>query len=205
MGQIVSSWYSRIAAALLVFGVLASTDVAHGDIWKIDPMHTAVSFRVRHMTISNVTGKFDKVSGTMSINGTSMASLVVDATVDASSIDTGVAMRDADLKGPHFLDVEKYPTITFKSTKVMKASERMWRIEGDLTLHGVTKPVSFFIDGPTGIIKDPKGNERVGANATATISRKDFGLTYNPMLEAGGAVVGDAVSISLEVEAVKQK
>ena len=206
MTKFASGWLNRIATVPLAV-VLGATfaSAAYADTWKIDPMHTTVEFSVRHMTISNVKGKFEKVSGSIHINGTDISSAVIEATIDASSINSGVEMRDADLKGPHFLDVAQFPTITFKSTKIDRASEKMWRVNGNLTMHGVTKPVSLFVDGPTPMVTDPRGNTRIGANATGTLSRKAFGLTYNPMLEAGGAVVGDAVAIIIEVEAVKEK
>jgi polyisoprenoid-binding protein YceI len=178
--------------------------LADADTWQIDPMHTSVEFTVRHMMISNVKGTFQKTTGTVTIDGNDPTTAKIDATIDASSINTRVERRDADLKSPDFLDVAKYPTITFKSTKVEAAGEGKWKVTGDLTLHGVTKPVVLDVEGTGTPIKDPFGNTRAGASATTKINRKDFGVAYNKALEAGGVVVGDEVSITIDVEAIKK-
>jgi len=196
------NWMSRILIALAL--VIAVPLAGRADTWKIDPGHTTVGFTVRHMTISSVRGQFDKVAGTITANGNDPASVSIEATIDTASIDTRSSDRDADLKSANFLDVAKYPTMTFKSKKIEAAGPGKWNIVGDLTLHGVTKEVTLAVDA-TAPIKDPWGNTRAGASATTTISRKDFGLTWNKMIEAGGAVVGDEVSVSIDVEAVKQK
>ena len=182
--------------------LLAVPAAALADTWLIDPAHTTVEFSVRHMMISNVKGRFNKVSGTISAEGTNPKSVAIDAVIDASSIDTRVDKRDQHLKSPEFLDVAKYPTITFKSKGAEAAGEGKWKIKGDLTIHGVTREVILDVDGPTPSIKDPMGNQRVGASATTRINRKDFGLTWNKMLEAGGALVGDEVTISIDIEAI---
>jgi polyisoprenoid-binding protein YceI len=122
--------------------------LARADTWQIDPVHTSVEFTVRHMTISNVKGQFQKTSGTITVNGNDPASANIDATIDASSVDTRVEGRDTHLKGPEFLDVAKYPTITFKSSKVTPAGSNKWKVTGDLTLHGVTKPVVLDVKPP---------------------------------------------------------
>ena len=191
---------TAIAIAMLI----ALPALAHADTWQIDPAHTNVEFTVRHMMISNVKGQFQKTSGTIAANGNDPASAKIDATIDASSVDTRVEKRDAHLKSPAFLDVDKFPTITFKSTKIEAVGPNKWKVTGDLTLHGVTKEVTLAVE-PTAPIKDPWGNTRAGASATTKISRKDFGLTWNKVIEAGGAVVGDEVSVSIDVEAVKKK
>ena len=197
------NWMSRILIALVL--MIAVPLVASADTWKIDPTHSTVGFSVRHMTISSVGGQFDKFAGTITAKGNDPASVSIEATIDTSSIDTRSADRDADLKSANFLDVAKYPTMTFKSKKIEAAGgPGKWNVVGDLTLHGVTKEVTLAVDA-TAPIKDPWGNTRAGASATAKISRKDFGLTWNKMIEAGGAVVGDEVSSSIDVEAVKQK
>jgi polyisoprenoid-binding protein YceI len=189
-----------IALALMIAAPLA----ASADTWQIDPVHTTVEFTVRHMMISNVRGLFTKVAGTITAKDSDPGSVKVKATIDTSSIDTRSADRDADLKSANFLDVAKYPTMTFKSKKIEPAGPGKWKMVGDLTLHGVTKEVTLDVEGPTAPIKDPWGNTRAGASATTKINRKDFGLTWNKALETGGAVVGDEVTVSIDVEAVKK-
>jgi polyisoprenoid-binding protein YceI len=192
-------------AAILITAVVALPVLAHADTWQIDPMHTNVEFTVRHMMISNVKGQFEKTAGTITTDGNDPASAKIDATIDVSSLDTRVDRRDEDLKSPNFLDVAKYPTITFKSTKVEAEGPNRWKVTGDLTLHGVTKPVVLEVESSGPPIKDPFGNTRAGASATAKIKRSDFGLTYNKVLESGGVMVGDEVAISIDVEAIQKK
>jgi len=191
---------SLLMACACVFSIAAA---AHADTWNIDPAHTMVEFSVRHMMISNVKGVFQKTSGTIDVNGTDPSSVQIDATIDATSIDTRVEKRDNHLKSPAFLDVARYPTITFKSTKVEADGTDKWKVTGDLTLHGVTKPVVLEVQN-TQPIKDPFGKTRAGASATTTINRKDFGVSFNQPMEAGGVLIGDEVAITIEVEAVKQ-
>jgi polyisoprenoid-binding protein YceI len=195
-------WISRVVVAI-AFSLMAPI-LARADTWQIDPMHTSVEFTVRHMMISNVKGTFEKTSGTVTIDGSDPTTAKIDATIDVASINTRVERRDADLKGPNFLDVAKYPTITFKSTKVEAAGEGKWKVTGDLTLHGVTKPVVLEVEGTGTPIKDPFGNTRAGASATTKINRRDFGISYNKTLDAGGVMVGDEVSITIDVEAIKK-
>jgi polyisoprenoid-binding protein YceI len=196
------SWSLKTALALVV--AVALPILAHADTWQIDPAHTNVEFTVRHMMISNVKGQFQKTTGMIATNGNDPATGKIDATIDASSINTRVDKRDAHLKSPAFLDVDKYPTITFKSTKVETEGPNKWKVTGDLTLHGVTKPVVLEVEGSGAAITDPMGNTRAGASATTKISRKDFGLTWNQPLETGGVMVGDEVAISIDVEAIKK-
>jgi polyisoprenoid-binding protein YceI len=198
-----TNWISRTLIALVV--VIAAPLAASADTWQIDPVHTTVGFTVRHMTISSVRGQFDKVAGTISANSNDPASAVIEATIDTASIDTRSADRDSDLKSPNFLDVAKYPTMTFKSKKVEAAGPGKYKVVGDLTLHGVTKEVTLAVEVAGAPIKDPWGNTRAGAFATTTISRKDFGLMWNKIIETGGAVISDAVSVEINVEAVKKK
>jgi polyisoprenoid-binding protein YceI len=195
------SWISKTAIAIAMLAVLPA--LAHADTWQIDPAHTNVEFTVRHMMISNVKGQFQKTSGTVTTNGSDPASATIDATIDASSIDTRVEKRDMHLKSPDFLDVAKYPTITFKSTKVEAAGPNKWKVTGDLTLHGVTKPVVLDVES-SGPPINVMGKTRAGASATTKINRSDFGLKWNQALEAGGVMVGDEVAISIDVEAVKK-
>jgi polyisoprenoid-binding protein YceI len=196
------SWISKLAIAIAF--VIALPVLARADTWQIDPPHTNVEFTVRHMMISNVKGQFQKTSGTVAVNGNDPVSAKIDATIEASSIDTRVEKRDAHLKSPAFLDVDKFPTITFKSTKVEAAGPGKWKVTGDLTLHGVTKPVVLDVEGTGAPINDPMGNTRAGASATTKIKRSDFGLNWNQALEAGGVMVGDEVAISIDVEAIKK-
>ncbi len=195
------SWISKTAIAIAL--AVALPVLAHADTWQIDPPHTNVQFAVRHMMISNVKGQFQKTSGTITTNGNDPASATIDATIDASSIDTRVDRRDAHLKSPDFLDVAKFPTITFKSTKVEADGPNKWKVTGDLTLHGVTRPVVLDVEG-SGPPIQVMGHTRAGASATAKIKRSDFGLTWNKVLESGGVMVGDDVAISIDVEAVKK-
>ncbi len=195
------SWISKSAIALAIVVVLPV--LARADTWQIDPAHTNVEFTVRHMMISNVKGQFQKTAGTITADGSDARSAQIDATIDASSVDTRVEKRDMHLKSPDFLDVAKYPTITFKSTKVEAEGPNKWKVTGDLTLHGVTKPVVLDVEG-SGPPIQVMGNTRAGASATAKINRSDFGLTWNKALEAGGVMVGDEVAISIDVEAIKK-
>jgi polyisoprenoid-binding protein YceI len=199
---LMKSWISKTAFAIAI--AIALPVLAHADTWQIDPAHTSVEFTVRHMMISNVKGQFQKTTGTITVDGNDPTSAKIDATIDASSIDTRVERRDADLKSSNFLDVAKYPTITFKSTKVEAAGPGKWKVTGDLTLHGVTKPVVLDVESSGKPIHDPMGNTRAGASATTKINRSDFGLTYNKVLESGGVMVGDEVAISIDVEAIKK-
>ena len=171
--------------------------------WNIDPNHSHAGFTVRHLVISNVQGQFQKVSGTLKLDEKDVTKSTVEAVIDTTTIDTRVPDRDKHLKSPDFLDVEKYPTITFKSTKVESAGQGKLKVTGDLTMHGVTKPVVLSVEGPTAEIKDPWGNARRGLSASGTINRRDFGLNWSKVVEAG-PVVGDEVKIDIEAELVKQ-
>ena len=171
--------------------------------WNIDPVHSNAQFKVKHMMISNVKGEFTGVTGTLKYDRENLASSQVEASIDASTISTSEAQRDAHLKSADFFDVEKFPKLTFKSTRVTKKGEGELAVAGDLTIHGVTKSVVFDVEGPSDPMKDPWGNTRVGLSATTKISRKDFGLTWNAALETGGILVGDEVTITLEVQFIK--
>ena len=172
--------------------------------YKIDPAHSSAEFSVRHLMISNVKGQFSKLSGEIVYDPANPSAAKVDAVIDTTTVDTREARRDDDLKGPHFFDVTKFPTMSFKSTHVEKSGEQLL-VKGDLTLHGVTKEVTLTVDGPTPEMKDPRGNVHVGASATTHINRKDWGLVWNAALESGGVMVGDDVKITLDIEAVKAK
>jgi polyisoprenoid-binding protein YceI len=171
--------------------------------WNIDPTHSHAEFKVRHLMISNVRGGFPKVSGVLTLDDSNPANSAVTATIDVTSIDTRDAQRDAHLKSADFFDVEKYPAMTFKSTKVTSAGTGSGTVEGQLTIRDITRPVVFDVEGPTPETKDPWGNQRVAVEATTKISRSEFGLTWSAPLETGGVMVGDEVTITLEIEFVK--
>jgi polyisoprenoid-binding protein YceI len=170
--------------------------------WKIDPAHSSAQFVVRHMMITNVRGGFSGVQGTVVYDPDDLNASSVDVTIDKNTLSTGDANRDTHVKSADFLDVEKYPTITFKSKKITKDGDGL-KITGDLTLHGVTKEVTLNVEGPTEEQKDPWGNIRVGASATTKIKRSDFGLTWNAALETGGIMLGDDLKLEFDVSLIK--
>jgi len=171
--------------------------------WNIDPAHTHAEFKVRHMMVSNVKGHFAKLQGSLILDENNLTNSKVEATIDAASIETREPQRDAHLRSADFLDAARFPTLTFNSTNVIRRGEGELAVEGDLTIHGVTRRVVFNVEGPTPALKDPWGNTRIGVSATTKINRKEFGLTWNAVLESGGIVVGEEVAITLEVEFVK--
>jgi polyisoprenoid-binding protein YceI len=171
--------------------------------WNIDPAHSVAEFKVKHMMISNVKGQFSKLSGTLSLDESGHHNSRVEVSAEAASIHTGDDQRDAHLKSPDFFDVEKFPTLTFKSSDVRVINDGELSVAGDLTIHGVTRKVNFAVEGPTPPGKDPWGNTRIAVSATTKINRKDFGLTWNAALETGGILVGEEVTITLDVQFVK--
>jgi polyisoprenoid-binding protein YceI len=171
--------------------------------WNIDPVHSVAEFKVKHMMIPNVKGQFTGLTGILNLDPDDLLNSKVEATIDAASINTRDAQRDAHLKSPDFFDVEKFPALSFKSTHVSRSGEAALAVDGDLTIHGVTRKVTFEVEGPTAPAKDPWGNTRLGLSATTKINRKDFGLTWNAALETGGILVGDEVTITLDVQFVK--
>ena len=187
-----------------VAALLAVPLTAPAAMWDLDPAHTSVQFSVRHLMVSNVRGEFAKTSGSVQADESDPAHAKIEATIDAASVSTRIEKRDTHLRSPDFLDVAKYPTITFASTKIEAAGSGHFKVTGDLTLHGVTRPVVLDVQGPTPEIKDPWGKTRAGAQATTTINRKDFGLIWNQTLDAGGVAVGDEVAITIDVEATKR-
>jgi polyisoprenoid-binding protein YceI len=172
--------------------------------WNIDSNHSTAQFTVRHFGISNVSGSFTKVSGSVVLNDKDITQSQVSASIDVNSVDTRVEARDKDLKSDHFFGVEKYPTIEFKSKKIVNAGGKLQMI-GDLTMHGTTREVTLDIVGPTPPLADPYGNWRRGISATTSINRKDFNLLYNKALGTGEAVVGDIVKIQIDAEIVTKK
>lgn len=171
--------------------------------WAIDPAHSVAEFKVKHMMISNVKGQFTGVSGTLERHEGDVTKSKVEVTIDAASVNTRDAQRDAHLKSGDFFEVEKFPTLSFKSTRIIPKNHDELAVEGELTIHGVTHPVRLAVEGPTAPAKDPWGHTRIGASATTKINRRDYGLTWNTVLEAGGILVGEEVTISLDLQFVK--
>jgi len=171
--------------------------------WNLDPAHTVAEFKVKHMMIANVKGHFSKVSGVLIRDESNPANDRVEATIEAASIETRNEQRDGHLKSADFFDVEKFPTLHFKSTGISVVGDGELSVEGDLTIRGVTRKVRFAVEGPTPPAKDPWGSTRIGVSASTKINRKDFGLTWNAALETGGILVGDDVTITLDTQFVK--
>jgi polyisoprenoid-binding protein YceI len=171
--------------------------------WKIDPAHSRAEFKVKHMMISNVKGSFSGVAGTLLEDTADPTRSRVEATIEISTITTGDEQRDTHLKSADFFHHEQHPVMTFKSNRIEKKGDEEYAVTGDLTLHGVTKPVTFSVEGPSAPGKDPWGNTRIGLSATTKINRKDFGLTWNAALETGGILVGEDVQIVLDVQFLK--
>jgi len=190
----------QLIAALSFAAVPAA---AHASDWQIDASHSTAQFSVRHMMVSNVRGEFGKLSGQVQLDDADLTRSKVEATIDATTINTREPKRDAHLRSPDFFDVEKFPTLTFKSTSVKKAGKDKLAVTGDLTMHGVTRPVTLDVQ-LTQEIKSPFGDVRRGATASGKINRKDFGLNWNKLIEAGGVVVGEEVALTIDVELVKQ-
>ena len=183
--------------------VIAFPLIVSAATWNIDPEHTNVGFKVKHLMVSNVKGVFEKFTGTVDLNEKDITRSKVDVSIETKSINTSVVKRDEHLRSADFFDVAKYPAMTFTSKKVAKAGKGKLKVTGDLNLHGVTKEVVLDVEGPSAESKDPWGNIRKGASASTKINRKDFGLNWNKALETGGFVVGDDVLISLEIEMIK--
>jgi polyisoprenoid-binding protein YceI len=194
----------RIALASAIALLASLSALAQTSTWTIDPAHSTAQFTVRHLAISNVTGNFTKVTGSVVLNEKDITQSQVSAGIDVSSVDTRVEARNKDLKSPNFFDVEKYPTIEFKSKRIVSGGGKL-QVIGDLTIHGTTREVTLDVDGPTPELSDPWGNSRRGISATTTINRRDFNLTYNSLLKTGEAVVGDNVKIQIDAEMVKKK
>jgi len=178
---------------------LAISAAGQTETWQLDPAHSAAQFAVRHMGISTVRGNFTKLSGTVQYDPADLTKSSVEATIETGSVNSRVDMRDNDLRSEKFFDVAKFPNITFKSKRVESGGEGKLKVTGDLTIHGVTKEVVLDVDGPTQPFKDPRGNSHMGASATATINRRDFGVGALP-----AAMVSDNVAITLDMELVKQ-
>ena len=169
--------------------------------WKFDPAHTSVSFSARHMMVTTVRGHFAPPKGTLEFDPEHPENAFVEAEIDATTLDSGVADRDNHLRSADFLEVDKYPTITFKSTKVVTTGDDEGKVMGDLTIHGVTRPVTLNVEY-LGALNSPFGDKRAGFSASTKINREDWGLTWNVAVEAGGVLVGKDIKIELDVEAI---
>ncbi|HEY6763405.1 MAG TPA: YceI family protein [Candidatus Sulfotelmatobacter sp.] len=187
------SFKIAVLMAALTLTVSAGAQMTN---WQIDPNHTSAQFSVKHLGISTVRGAFTKVTGTAKFDASDPSKSSLEASIDASSVDTRVDMRDKDLRSENFLDVAKYHTITFHSKQTQAAGAGKLRMTGDLTIHGTTKEVVLDVDGPSAEMKDPWGNQRIGASATTKINRKDFAVNGAP------AVVGDDITITIDAELI---
>jgi polyisoprenoid-binding protein YceI len=190
-------------SVLLAVAVLLSAAPALAQTWNIDPAHSRAQFTARHYGISNVRGDFSNLKGTVEFDGKDVTKAKVRAVIDVNTVTTHVQKRDEHLKSPDFFDASKHPTMTFESTAITPAGAGKYKMTGNLTLRGVTKPVTFDLDAPSAVIKDPQGASRVGAAAVATINRKDFGVAYDGKLPTGTAAVSDDIRIQLDVELIQ--
>ncbi|MGA7830295.1 MAG: YceI family protein [Terracidiphilus sp.] len=181
----------------------ATTATSAVSTWKIDPSHSAAEFKVRHMMISYVKGKFSGLSGVLKLDENEYTHSTVEVSIPAASVSTVDDKLDAHLKEADFFDVEKFPTLTFRSTSIRYLGDRDYEVSGDLTIRGVTKSVTLSVDEVSEPSKDPWGNQRIGLSGSAKINRKDFGFVWNAPLEFGGVLVGDEVTITLDVQFIK--
>jgi polyisoprenoid-binding protein YceI len=198
----------RRIEAILVLGFAISPARqanAQGESWRVDTLHSSAQFSVRHMMISTVRGQFGGIKGTVLYDAKNPAASSVEVTIDCSTVNTGEPKRDADLKGPEFFDVKRYPVMKFKSKSVSSAGPGKLKVVGDLTINAITRPVTLDVEGPTLPIRDTQHREKIGVSAATKISRKEFGILYNPVMETGGVAVSDEVSIILEVELIKDQ
>ena len=200
-----SSFVSKIAVTAGLAAVLSLPAAAATSTWNIDPAHSSAQFSVRHLAISTVRGTFSKISGTVLLDESDITKSTVNVSIDVATVDTHEPDRDADLRTDKFFDVAKYPTMTFKSKKVEQVAPGKLKVTGDFTLHGVTKEVVLDVEGPTPPVKDPWGNQRAAVSASTKINRQVYGVKWNANMDNGGVVVGDDVSITLDVETVKAK
>ena len=196
---------TRIIAAGFIALTLMIPGLVQADSWDIDPAHTLVGFKIRHMMVTNVRGSFHDVKGALQFDAAIPDKSSLDVVIQAASIDTGIEKRDNHLRSQDFFEVEKFPALTFKSTKFEKVADGVFKVTGDLNIHGITKEVVLDVEGLNLQVVDPWGGTRMGAFATTIVNRKDYGLTWNQALEAGGWLVGDDVTVNLEVEVVRKK
>jgi len=187
-----------------VVSIALGPSFASASTWQVDSAHTAVQFAVRHLMVSTVRGTLGKATGTVNLDGGDPTKSTVEASIDVNGIDTREPKRDQHLKSPDFFDVEKYPTVTFKSKKVTKVSDTKFKVAGDLTMHGVTKEVVLDVEGTPKPLTDPFGNVKLGGIATTKVNRKDFGINWSSAMDGGGVVVGDEVDVTIDIELLKK-
>ena len=191
---------NRLLALAGVLAIAAPLAIAQTSTWVPDKAHSEVNFSILHMSLANVRGRFGDIGGTVALDQSNITKSTANITIDVSTVDTGVAARDADLKSPHFFDAAKYPTATFVSTSFKKNESDGLIVTGNLTLHGVTRPVVLQAEGPTGPVNGPGNKQHRGFSATATINRKDFGI--GPSYP--NAAIGDQVKLTIDLDLVKQ-
>ena len=196
---------NRFMHILATAAICLISSSAMASNWTIDPDHSNIQFKIRHLMITDVKGTFGKVKGVIRIDEKDMSLSAVEVTIEIDSINTGVAKRDEHLKSNEFFDAARFPTMTFVSRKVTQSGKGQMKILGDLTIRGISREVVLDVEGPTNEIKDPWGNSRRGASATTKINRTDFGLTWNKSMESGGMMIEDTVFINLEIEMIKDK
>ena len=193
----------RFISIIIVAALLAPMQI-FAATYNIDPAHTTIGFKVKHLMISNVKGVFDKFKGTVNIDDKDITKSKVDVSIEMASVNTNIAKRDDHLRSPDFFDVARFPTMTFVSTRVEKAGVDTLKVTGNLTIKGVTRQVILHVEGPTGEIKSPLGDVRRGASAATTVNRQDFGVSWSKKLDGGGLVVADDVYISIDTELARQ-
>ena len=186
-----------------VLSLAAPLAFAQTSTWVPDKAHSGVDFSILHLSLSKVRGHFGNIGGSIVMNEADVSKSTVNVTIDVSTCDTGVSARDNDLKGPNIFDAAQFPTATFVSTSVAKSGNGL-TVTGNLTLHGVTKPIVLDVSGAATPIKDPMGNMKLGGSATTRINRQDFGVAWNKSLDSGGVVVGDQVDVTIDLELVKK-
>ena len=196
---------NRFMRILATAAICLISSSAMASSWTIDPDHSNIQFKIRHLMITDVKGTFGKVKGVIRIDEKDMSLSAVEVTIEIDSINTGVAKRDEHLKSNEFFDAARFPTMTFVSRKVTQSGKGQMKILGDLTIRGISREVVLDVEGPTNEINDPWGNTRRGASATTKINRTDFGLTWNKSMESGGMMIDDTVFINLEIEMIKDK
>ena len=195
----------RLLRSAVVIVATGFPCLAGASTWRIDSAHSSAQFAVRHLMVSTVRGTLGPVTGTVNLDETDPTKSAVEASVDANGMDTRESKRDAHLKSPDFFDVAKYPTITFKSKKVVKVSDTKFQVTGDLSMHGVTKEVVLDVEGAPTPFKDPMGNLKLGGSATTKLNRKDFGIEWNKTMDGGGVVVSDDVDVTIDIELIAAK
>ncbi len=195
---------SRIAILASMASGLSLPASTATTAWRIDPQHSSAQFAVRHLGLSTVRGAFSKLSGTMQLDDQDVTKSTIEVSIDVNTVDTREPDRDKELRSERFFDLARFPTMTFKSKKVEQVAPGKLRVTGDLTMHGTTKEVVLDVDGLTAPAKDPWGNQRIAASATTKINRQDYGVKWNAKLDNGGAVVGDDVNITIDVEMIQK-